>query len=611
MGACRNLAASATIVLVSLSAASPAGAQEDGPDTRRGIVDSALGIPCVPGQNGVRICEGTLPTRVSSWDGVPLDVSIALPPASIEGPYPLIIGLHGFAVTKLAAFDAGPFDQSFAEQGYATLAYSARGQGLSCGTPASRTPGCEEGWTHLADARFEVRDAQHLAGLMADEGLVRPRRIGVTGSSYGGGQSLMLATLRDRIMRPDGEFAPWRSPGGEPMRIAAAAPRIGWSDLAYALVPTGRMLDYRARNRYGRAPGIIKQSYLSGLYTVGESGYYALPGADPEADIRNWFLELVAGEPYDPELMRFLIRLFARYHSAYSLQDTLPRAQRQTPAPTVIYNGWTDDIMDPAQGARYYTRIARDFPDARLGLVFTPEYAHPRGSLTAAPEIADEERQALFDRYLMGDESAEPLDGVVTKTQGCNGAPSLGPFETRTWRGQHPGEVRLRSRERQTFDSAGGNPANSTATDPFSGGECPRVGDADDPGAATYWRKPAAGDGFTLVGAPTIAARMRAEGEHPQVVGRLWDVAPGGQQTLVTHGIYRPRKRSRQVFQLYPNGWHFAPGHVAKLELLGRDQPYAQPSTGTFEITVRRLRLELPVHERSGPGITRWRPPQP
>ena len=155
---------------------------------------------------------------------------------------------------ELAAFGgAGPFHQGFVEQGYATLSYSARGQGLSCGTPASRTAGCEQGWTHLADARFESRDAQYLAGLMADEGLIQPQKIGVTGSSYGGGQSLLLATLRDRIMKPDGEFAPWRSPEGTPMRIAAAAPQIGWSDLAYALVPTGRMLDYRKRNRYGHA----------------------------------------------------------------------------------------------------------------------------------------------------------------------------------------------------------------------------------------------------------------------------------------------------------------------------------------------------------------------
>jgi hypothetical protein len=103
---------------------------------------------------------------------------------------------------------------------------------------------------------------------------------------------------------------------------------------------------------------------------------------------------------------------------------------------------------------------------------------------------------------------------------------------------------------------------------------------------------------------------MKVEGEHPQVVARLWDVAPGGQQTLVSHGPYRPRKRRKQVLQIYPNGWHFAPGHVAKLELLGRDQPYIQPSTSQFEITVKRLRMELPVRERAGGQVQRFSPPR-
>jgi hypothetical protein len=39
-----------------------------------------------------------------------------------------------------------------------------------------------------------------------------------------------------------------------------------------------------------------------------------------------------------------------------------------------------------------------------------------------------------------------------------------------------------------------------------------------------------------------------------------------------------------------------------KLQLLGRDVPYARPSDGTFAITVSRLDLRLPVHERPGRG---------
>ena len=71
-----------------------------------------------------------------------------------------------------------------------------------------------------------MRDAQYLAGVLADEGLVDPQRIAATGGSYGGGMSMALAALRDRTMMPNGSLVPWTSPEGTPMRIAAAAPEV-------------------------------------------------------------------------------------------------------------------------------------------------------------------------------------------------------------------------------------------------------------------------------------------------------------------------------------------------------------------------------------------------
>jgi hypothetical protein len=126
---------------------------------------------------------------------------------------------------------------------------TARGFGQSCGAPASRTPDCAQGWLHLADQRFEARDTQTLLGLLADQGIAKPGALGVTGISYGGGQSLELAYLRDRIRRADGSFAPWKSPKGTPLAIAAAYPRWPWSDLVNSLLPNGRFLDYRVSGR--------------------------------------------------------------------------------------------------------------------------------------------------------------------------------------------------------------------------------------------------------------------------------------------------------------------------------------------------------------------------
>jgi hypothetical protein len=56
---------------------------------------------------------------------------------------------------------------------------------------------------------------------------------------------------------------------------------------------------------------------------------------------------------------------------------------------------------------------------------------------------------------------------------------------------------------------------------------------------------------------------------------------------------------------MHPGAWRFAPRHVAKLQLLGRDAPYARASNGTFAVTVSGLELRLPVRERPGGQVLR------
>ena len=147
-----------------------------------------------------------------------------------------------------------------------------RGFHESCGSTASVTAGgsaCDNGYIHLMDDRYEIRDAQFFAGELADEGLVDGQKIGAIGGSYGGGLSLQLATLKDRVMLPDGSLVPWTSPvNAIPMRIAGAAPDIPWSDLAYSLTPNGQKLDYVADPAYTGRIGIEKESFNNGLYAT-------------------------------------------------------------------------------------------------------------------------------------------------------------------------------------------------------------------------------------------------------------------------------------------------------------------------------------------------------
>src|SRR5262245_21471837 len=278
------------------------------------LAQTPFGHACVA-QNGVRFCPTlTLADRVPAWDGVPLDVDVTLPPSG-TGPFPTIVMLHGLGGSKVdfeAPTSAGTTNATFnynnvfyALRGYLVVNYSARGWGNSCGVPPSRTPDCATGWIHLADQRWEVRDTQHLMGRLVDDGLADPTALGVTGVSYGGGQSLQLAAQRDTIRSTEGRLVPWRSPAGARLRIAAAWPRWPWSDIAASLLPNGRFRDDRRRSiRSTQRPiGVEKFSYATGLLLLAEgTSFLAAPNVDPTTDLRTWKEVLDEGEPYRTEV---------------------------------------------------------------------------------------------------------------------------------------------------------------------------------------------------------------------------------------------------------------------------------------------------------------------
>jgi predicted acyl esterase len=572
-------------MLVLAALAPPAAAHAAGP----------LGLACADQGDGIALCQG----KVRTFDGVPLDVNLALPAGS---DLPLVVLSHGYGGSKLGYADLRPW----ARRGYAVLAFSARGFGESCGSGASRLAdpvGCAEGWVRLDDVRYEARDIQQLAGLLADAGVVDGQKVGVTGGSYGGGVSLDLAVLRDRVMLEDGALAPWTSPAGRPMQIAGAVPWIPWSDLVYALAPNGRTRDGAITSPTDDLEpfGIAKQSFVAGLYASGQAtGYYAPPGADPDADLTRWFAQINAGEPYGAD-ERAIADELAAHHSPYYLDHS------RAPAPTLIASGWTDDLFPVDEAVRYYDRTRGQYPDAPLSLMFL-DFGHQRGQNKDADVARFEQRAyAWMDRYVMGDAAAPALEGVEALTQTCpHDAPSGGPYAAPTWKALHPGEVRFASATPQTVTSIGGDPTVARAFDPIAGdGACATTSAAAEPGTADYRLPTATGDGYTLVGAPTVVADLKLTGTFPTLALRLLDVAPDGSQTLVARGLYRPTADGRQVLPLHPGAWRFAPGHVAKLQLLGRDAPYGRASNGTFTVEVRSLELRLPVRERHGAEMRR------
>jgi len=591
--------ATAAALLVALTLAP--GARADFPTLYGGDVACAK-----QGSNGdVRLCSGTTMT----WDGVTkIDLNVVLPPqpsSGEDGPWPVIGLFHGWGGSKIGLGD--PRVQKWAEDGYAVFSMSDRGWGNSCGFNdpdrlAQALGACKEGYNHLMDDRYEVRDAQYLISVLADEGVAEPKKIGATGVSYGGGMSMALATLRNRTMLEDGTLVPWESPGGKEMELAAAVPQWPWTDLAYSLMPNGSTLDFVPDSPYKGANGtarigIEKASYVTGLFGTGLAmSNYAPPGVNPEADLVSWYSLINSGEPYEtkPQTQEILDQI-TTYHSSYYIDRSQP------PAPLLIQNGWNDDLFPVDEAVRYYNRTRAQYPGDPISL-FLMDDGHARSQNKAADaELFLQRENAWFDHYLKG-VGAAPASSAEALTTACpEEEASEGPYRANDWQELSPGEIKLDGVAAQTIVPGAGDPNIGKTFDPIAGGgACATAPGADQAGVANY-RLPVPAPGFTLLGSPTIVADLATTNVDSELAARLLDVLPNGEERLVARGLLRPGNGGAGVvFQLHPQGYRFAGGDTAKLELLPSDAPYARPSNLQTQITVSNLRLKLPVLEQPG-----------
>jgi predicted acyl esterase len=280
-----------------------------------------------------------------------------------------------------------------------------------------------------------------------------------------------------------------------------------------------------------------------------------------------------------------------KFHSPYTVDSSV------APPPLFIGSGFTDDLFPVDEALRFADRTRAEHPKAPVSLLFG-DFGHQR----ASNKPADRKRlldsiRAWMDYWLLR-KGRRPFRGVTAWTQTCpRTAASAGPFRARTFGRLARRAVRFRSEAAQTITSTGGDPQVAAAIDPVTGGgdACATTKTDASPGTAVYSLPRS--NGWTLLGAPVVSAKLTVSGQAAQIAARLWDVAPDGQsQTLVARGTYRPFGTGKtETFKLHANGWRFEKGHVAKLELLGADAPYTRISNGAFTVVVKSLELRVPA----------------
>jgi hypothetical protein len=364
--------------------------------------------------------------------------------------------------------------------------------------------------------------------------------------------------------------------------------------------------------------GIEKQSFNNGLYTVvttlGAGRYcgqapYPSPCDNFQADVTSWKARIEQGEPYDgdPSSQAVLDEIKA-HHSAYYIDHSEP------PAPLLISNGFTDDLFPADEAIGYFNRIRSQYPNAPISLFFG-DFGHMRASNKDSDISAlTAQTNAWLDFYVKGTGS-QPFQGATAFAPTCpsdGDVDSLGPYQAGSWAGLQKGAVRLVDAGTKTISANGGSASVDNTFDPVQNGSstvnpCQTASGDDLPGVATYRLPAAQGNGFTLMGSPTVVATIGSPVANSELAARLLDVAPDGTETLVDRQLYRPQVgTSRQVFQLHPGGHLFAAGHVPKLELLPKDagggnlNSYGRPANGQGDVTTSNLDLRLPVLDSPG-----------
>jgi predicted acyl esterase len=591
------------VPVVLLALALSASAEAKSRPTPLAAAATKLGLTCAKTTSTDKVsylkCTGQIP----SFDGIGLDTDVSIP-LKAKRAQPTIVMLHGWGqdktfweATSKAGDGAGSWHWNnvwFVSRGWVVVNYTARGFQQSCGTTDQDANCTPNGYTHLADRRFEGRDTQTLLGKLVDAGIASAKRLAATGDSYGGGQSWLLATS-----------LPWKSKKGVKLRLAAAVPKYGWTDLLDSLSPNGRATPTATQPAKEHTPlGIPKTSYISGLYAVGRAqgnGRYDDNPSDYGTDLDESNTRIQAGEPYDPSTDPVLAGIVASYkwRDAYDNTAFLAklRAKKVQPVPVFSVQGWTDPLFPAVQTLQMFRKLQAADRHYPIQMAFADVgHSNAQNPAWQWKPINTLGNAFLVKHVLHTTTTPQVAYSFQTK---CSGKATPAPVHG-TWASLADGSNTLTSTSGGMTTSATANGADGADSDPIANSGClHEASGTSDPGAV-YYTFPNA-SATELLGLPKVALTYALTGTDAVVGLKLWDQAPDGSKTLVSRGGYRLSTAAgnaasgKLTTYLYGNDWVFPAGDSIVLQVTQNDSPYLRQDNEPSSITWTGLKLVVPT----------------
>jgi predicted acyl esterase len=468
--------------------------------------------------------------KLTARDGTRLSASLYVPRG--EGPFPALIMIHSWLFMRWQCHLYAPY---FASAGYVVLTYDCRGWGSS------------RGEVHCADPEREICDLEDVIDwLLEKSGLpLKEGALGVTGISYGGGHSFLIAA---------------RDP-----RVKTVVPMNGWTELKRAMNPNNS-----------------PKSIWSLLLLVSATWATKL---NPGNILYRWFNTVL-----------FKRKEMKGYDEDMRRRSCLHEVEKVN-TPMLIVGSWNDDLFEPNQMMDFYEKL--DAPKM-LYISNGPHGLDPGfGPRWWGKDIWDLTRR-WFDFWLKGEENGILSEPAVRLYRPWNrrmeSEPDWPPPGVRThtvYLGRENGDFKMTSRPKGERGEARLQPnllslahSGPPVMRPQSFGlqvKGPRK-DAGD-GYFSFTTSPAKKD-FELVGIPRLRVNIKPLEARAQINALLYDVPPeGGRPVLITYGTTTLEEMLPGVdmtvdMDLVAVDYLLKQGHCFRLTLSGTNLPFFLPVLG-------------------------------